>query len=247
VFNNPLKYTDPSGHCSSDPANDHDGRCEQRTDDSAAWILGLPGDVDDTLTDAWFASHPNYNPAKDDIESWAEATGHIPGTSRFILSAAYLRWSIANGTDEQAGLGIYIAMAASAGVPQNMGPQGASLNDVSAARSGLGLPPRSSNTDPTGAVMNADGKQYVGQSGRKPIAMPKINATSKDHAEIDTLNQLYLERQASGVTGGSASMAVDLKPCKACWEKGGIRNAVRATGLDELHITYPGGNVTITR
>jgi hypothetical protein len=88
--------------------------------------LGLPGDVDDTLTDAWFASHPNYNPAKDDIESWAEATGHIPGTSRFILSAAYLRWSIANGTDEQASLGAFMAAAGSAGVPSNMGPAGAS-------------------------------------------------------------------------------------------------------------------------
>jgi hypothetical protein len=94
-------------------------------------------------------------------------------------------------------------------------------------------------------VLRANGKDYVGQSGRKPIAMPKINFYSKDHAEIDSLNQLYLDRQSSGITGSTASMAVDLQPCKACWQNQGIRNAVRAAGLDELEIVYPGGSFTV--
>ena len=107
------------------------------------------------------------------------------------------------------------------------------------------LPRKVGTKGRTVAVLAADGEVYVGMSGRKHIEF-RVNATSTDHAEIDALNQLYLARQRSGVTGGHASLAVDQVPCRACWEQGGLRSAVRAVGLESLTVTYPGGIMMVT-
>ena len=110
----------------------------------------------------------------------------------------------------------------------------------------MGLPPRSTNPDDgyTVAVLKADSHEIWGLNGSKPISFP-VNAISKTHAEIDALDQLARIRQASGVQGGRAVMTVDRAPCPACYPNGGIRSGVRAAGLDELKVIYPGGSVVI--
>jgi RHS repeat-associated protein len=121
------------------------------------------------------------------------------------------------------------------------------LDDAAQARQRLGLPPRSLSPDDsyTVAVLKADKQEFVGVNGRKTIDFP-VNAISRDHAEIDALNQLYGARQSSGITGGTATMVVDRIPCSACNQFGGIRSGVEATGLDLLQVIHPGGVIPIT-
>lgn len=109
-------------------------------------------------------------------------------------------------------------------------------------REELGIPARSLNPDDgqTLAILQADGKEFWGTNGRKSISI-QVNAISKDHAEIDALNQLYIDRQTSGVTGGQGVMWVDRPPCSACGINGGIRSAVRAVGLDALEVYFGPG------
>jgi hypothetical protein len=130
-------------------------------------------------------------------------------------------------------------------------------DELAQGREELGMPPRSLNPDDkqTFAILKADGKEYWGINGRKPIAI-QVNAISRDHAEIDALNQLFLDRQASGIRGGNAILLVDRPPCPACGTNGGIRSGVRAAWLDELKVIFgpgldsggnliPGGEITI--
>ena len=109
-------------------------------------------------------------------------------------------------------------------------------------REELGMPARSLNPDDgqTLAILQTDGKEFWGINGRKSISI-EVNAISKDHAEIDALNQLYIDRQASGITGGQGVMWVDRPPCAACGINGGIRSAVQATVLDALEVIYGPG------
>lgn len=81
-------------------------------------------------------------------------------------------------------------------------------------------------------------------NGGKPISF-RVNAISKTQAEIDLLNQLVQNRQASGVQGGRAVITVDRIPCAACNANGGIRSGVRAANLDELRVIFPGGEIII--
>mgnify|MGYP000430465409 FL=1 len=164
------------------------------------------------------------------------------------------------------------AVAVAAAVPRNPGPSGISgiaapegigadpwetgswsqapgLGDVARARASRGLPPKVGTEGRTVAVLAADGEVYVGVSGRKDIVSAlreAVNPISRDHAEIDALNQLYLARQQTGITGGHASLAVDQAPCRACGVNGGIRSAVEAVGLESLTVIYPGGSMSVT-
>jgi hypothetical protein len=128
---------------------------------------------------------------------------------------------------------------------------GATGNDdpaqrLAQVRQDLGMVARSTSPDDgqTLAILEADGKEYWGINGDKPISF-SVNAISKTHAEIDTLDQLARDRSFSGVTGGTGSMWVDRPPCLACGLYGGIRSGVRAAGLDWLDIWYPGGSMSI--
>lgn len=79
--------------------------------------------------------------------------------------------------------------------------QGEGLKELEQVRTDLGLNPRTSAKDPTVATLYIDGKRYTGVSGEKIIEF-KVNAISKTHAEIDTVNQLFKDHLTTGVTGG---------------------------------------------
>ncbi len=118
--------------------------------------------------------------------------------------------------------GVFAADAGDGGLPP---PE----DELAQGREELGMPPRSLDPDDkqTFAILKADDKEYWGINGRKPIAI-QVNAISRDHAEIDALNQLFLDRRASGIRGGNAVLLVDRPPCPACGTNGGIRSGVRA-------------------
>ncbi|NJO82234.1 MAG: hypothetical protein HC828_05100 [Blastochloris sp.] len=138
--------------------------------------------------------------------------------------------------------------ASASGNPPNPDfPIPPSQDDVARARRQLGLPPRAtsmSNESNVVAVLLADGREFWGVNGAKPISF-RVNNISKTHAEIDALDQLVQMRQETGIRGGRAVMTVDQPPCAACGRNGGIRSGVEAAGLDELKVLYPGGETII--
>src|SRR6266516_1321565 len=115
------------------------------------------------------------------------------------------------------------------------------------ARQDLGMPPKGSpGKKYVVAILTADGQEFWGMNGKKPISF-NVNAISASHAEIDALDQLARNRATSTISGGIGEMWVDTVPCPPCDKFGGIRSGVRAAGLDSLNIWFPGGNLTITR
>jgi hypothetical protein len=88
TFNNPLKYTDPTGHVAKDDdimAGD---------EDSPAWVYGIYDEqTKNRALHAWFNSHPDYNPATDSM-SFAERQGWNPDGTRAMIMMDYGAWQM---------------------------------------------------------------------------------------------------------------------------------------------------------
>jgi uncharacterized protein RhaS with RHS repeats len=88
TLNNPLKYTDPTGHVAKDDdimAGD---------EDSPAWIYGIYDEqTKNRALHAWFNSHPDYNPATDSM-SFAERQGWDPDGTRAMILMDYGGWQM---------------------------------------------------------------------------------------------------------------------------------------------------------
>lgn len=102
----------------------------------------------------------------------------------------------------------------------------------------------------TVAILLADDKTYTGTSGGdwQDIQFKNLSRSGV-HAEIDALNQLFIDRQASNTKGGGGIMIVDRQPCGAyCvtpYGNGNIPKAVTQSGLYYLQVKFPGGSAMI--
>ena len=249
VLNNPLKYTDPTGYYVYEGGytDNYDPTRHSYTVPNTAGLIGA---------EVWFLGpgdakllYGTETPMR--VAMWSVIATADDPNSLFNQAAFAAGVGFAAAVSRDEGPSGISGIAAPEGIgadPWETGSwsQAPSLGDVARARASRGLPPKVGTEGRTVAVLAADGEVYVGVSGRKDIALPKVNARSRDHAEIDALNQLYLARQQTGITGGHASLAVDQAPCRACGVNGGIRSAVEAVGLESLTVIYPGGSMSVT-
>jgi hypothetical protein len=121
-------------------------------------------------------------------------------------------------------------------------------------RNELGMIPRSvsPDDDQTLAIFFIDDQEYRGKNGGgKDIQIINPARPSATHAEIDAMNQAFIDRQKSGITGGSAVLYVDRPPCSAyCYTvhgKGAIPAAFARLGLDSLTVIYGEGYENVRR
>jgi len=235
VLNDPVKYTDPTGHdrdCGLMDRSCDDLRDEYRNSD---WQKHLGFKQFTAAKDAY--AYYMSNPQAAFQEGWIEDADSYMWARIYSEDVRHEWFNPLNdnflaGKMQEAREGgdidQWYMIAIAFGISEWM-------SDRFGGGGGSGLPHRPGRTV---AVLEADGNQYVGISGCKQIDFP-VNSISADHAEIDALNQLYRGRQVSGITGGEAAMTVSRVPCVACDKYGGIRSGVEATGLNKLTVTYP--------
>jgi hypothetical protein len=60
------------------------------------------------------------------------------------------------------------------------------------------------------------------------------------------MNQLRIQREQTGTSGGVARMWVDYELCDPCDDSGGIGSMLRGAGLDSVEVIYPGGSKVFT-
>lgn len=252
VLNNPLSFVDPSGHVQTDPGGSPTIKTLQDAYNSDLFKWCETSGCWFRAQEEFLRQHPDFDIAgTEDIRpeekiSWAISKLDLENRSGKSLTSMDLleAFSVVAVGGSASGDGTDLKGGNLSNLSQ-YGVSGFRSNVVASARTKLGLPPRSKVSDPTVAVLLADGREIWGVSAHGTNVSFSVNSISKSHAEIDALNQLAQQRSKLGVKGGNAVMHVDNIPCTACNQNGGIRSLVEAAGLDSLTVYHPGGSFVV--
>ncbi|WP_082167631.1 deaminase [Methylobacterium aquaticum] len=121
---------------------------------------------------------------------------------------------------------------------------------LAARRVEFGLPPAGApNDNATLSLLAMGGRAFEGinrglQNPARAMTLDRVNAQTVTHAEADVVQQAIDAGLAGTVR--RADMTIDRAPCTSCGKAGGLRSLARNLGVDELHVTWPGGQQTFT-
>jgi hypothetical protein len=123
--------------------------------------------------------------------------------------------------------------------------------EVLAARRGeLGIPAAGAPGDnATLSLLRIGDRSFEGinrglQAPPTAMSLERVNAQTLTHAEADVVQQAVNAGLAG--TARTAEMVIDRAPCLACGQYGGLRSLARNLGVDELRVSWPGGQQTFT-
>ncbi len=253
-YNNPLKYTDPSGF---DPDDEKEKKASfsDRFKRAVRQILnafGLPKtpedpDVtDEDVTGANNTGNPNVS-----------VNGAVAGNIATLAHAGEYLHSMAKIADPSGGI-IVTAAGAAGGIDSGgelavvlitgpifellPGTQAGTnaLKELAIFRSELGLPAvgiKFLNKEVVLSKLEIGGSTFFGISGHGQNVTLKVNAVTAKHAEGDAFQQAF----NAGARSDVARLVVDKALCGFCGANGGVKSMARQLGVQKLEVVTPKG------